>query len=340
MSSNATIRNPQHNLTKVSLFLCLVLMHEPNISAFVSTPISSKHILFNKLFYSNNYDDHHSVSKAFIATATNNLEEELNNSRKKSKNAISQSIGKEKYEFGDFTRWLDNKARENGIYAALGILIVSTYISMEKNFSNESLYCLIFIQIGIIYDNITCAIGKYIRHDTKFFFMMHKMRFVLHGMGIPLLTIPLMEAVVKFQTNALIPLDPEILSMLSLKLPALILSFSAYEMCHCWTQIDSQKDMEIIDSQHFEKKQKNHLAGTVKMSLAPHVNRMRLILPTIVVVMLQILVGILLLALPAGSILLTSGMITLITAASVLPEFQLLGEHIFIASVWYVLAIL
>jgi len=224
--------------------------------------------------------------------------------------------------------------------ATIGIFNLPVYFLTQKEITKFSFYSIILNQVGLIYDNVVVGIGKYIFHHKTTFSLLNKGRFVFHSLTMPLIAFPLLEIATKFGTNSFLSMDYAIFSFLSRNVQTFITCFVIFELIHWTVQVDATKDLKVIDLRQSTTNQKSNLGGTIASSLASHVNPVRFILPTVLIIIFQIMLGVLLLSTTAGRILLGSGLLNLISPGLFLPELQLLAEHIFVGSIWYCLAIL
>lgn len=205
------------------------------------------------------------------------------------------------------------------------ILIILFVVYRNSSDSILCVFCSIFSQVGIMYDNLVNAIGKFIG-DGRTLRRLSKARYILHVVGIPLMAIPITDVaaahgIVSHMTYSTIT--------------AALIGWAACELFH-WLTLDINA-LKIVDLRSSIHHRGNYLAGTLSYTSG---KVLEMVLPVIVLIGYELTVGCLLvwsfgINSQKGILLTVSSIITLASCAIPgRPDIQLFGENFHGGMIW------
>lgn len=224
---------------------------------------------------------------------------------------------------------------------SLILMAVFAITSAESSHSLVSSFCMYFGQFGLIYDNGINALGKYMgQGDTLRKFS--KPRFGLHAVGIPLLGYCITEVATAHgiygqDSSSTITSGPAIQTML--------LVYAVYEIFH-WSRYDIN-DLQLVDLRASTQHEGNYMSGTLAYTTSDN-KKLELVLPVVLLVGYELVIGLLLLwrqdsstCSISGVGLVSSSTITLMTCSiPSRPDIQLFGENFHNSMIGAVLALI
>jgi hypothetical protein len=208
----------------------------------------------------------------------------------------------------------------NGL-TSLAVLCGFALIKGRRTCSALSSFALFFAFTGLFLDNMINASGKFVGTGRKLQ-LLTKLRLMLHGGGIPLLLVPIVEAAF-FQ------------GLLKAQVASRILvgctGFALYELFH-WSAYDSNK-FQVVDNRDSPEHSVRYLAGTLTYTSG---KVLQCVLPAAFLSLFEVTIGALLFKQSlAGAFLLTAGLVSL-GSCSVpkRPDIQLYGETVGVGLLW------
>jgi hypothetical protein len=222
-----------------------------------------------------------------------------------------------------------SKAQEtiwSGTYShVINIVMSLALITVFQGYSGSSLstfsaFCTYFSQVGLIYDNIINAIGKFVGEGPTLR-LLSKVRVLFHVVGIPLLAIPITE--VAIACNVLSAGTHHIVSTLAMLLASFeFLKWSAYDVRH----------LKLVDLRSSKDHKGAYLAGTLAYTTG---KVFELVLPAVLLVLYEMVIGCSIVhcgdpsMFRTGLLLIVSGVATLLSCAIPgRPDIQLYGENL------------
>ena len=208
--------------------------------------------------------------------------------------------------------------------------------------------CMIFGFIGMVYDNLVTAAGKYLvrgggentttNNDNKLLRILTKGRYLFHGMIMPLLLVPIVEVFSKQQRQRGV--------VVGNMLKGVLLCIASMEMFD-WIHYDEQRFIKVDNTRSTTQHVSNVVAGTIKYT-SPDI--MKCVIPAIVATLIQIGSGMYMIlrqvqqmqtislsCLSSGPLLvLLAGLTALVSATAFAkrPDIQLFLEPASLVMIW------
>ena len=202
--------------------------------------------------------------------------------------------------------------------AMLSRLIV---MSGRRSCSALSTSALLLGFVGLFYDNAINALGKYVG-TGRTLRVLTKFRLLFHGVGVPFLMVPIVEASF-FQGLIGGPTASKMLLTCG--------AFALYELVH-WLWYDSNH-LQVVDNRDSTEHSVRYLAGTLTYTSG---KVLQCVLPAALLSLFQLSTGALLFRKSiAGVWLLLSGLVSFASCAvPKRPDVQLYGETVSTALLW------
>jgi hypothetical protein len=214
----------------------------------------------------------------------------------------------------------------SGTYAhVFNIMMSLALITVFKVYGGSSLstlsaFCTYFSQVGLIFDNIINAIGKFVGEGSTLR-LLSKVRVLFHVVGIPLLAIPVTEVAVA--SNVLSAGTQHVISTLAMLLASVeFLKWSAYDI----------RKLKLVDLRSSKDHEGAYLAGTLAYTSGKF---LELVLPAVFLVLYEMIIGCSIVhggdqsMFRTGLLLIVSAVATLLSCAIPgRPDIQLYGENL------------
>ena len=230
----------------------------------------------------------------------------------------AQKVTKKEKEEGCFRRGVHTHML-NALLSLTLIVIILVFFGSHSLSSFWSAFCIMFSQLGLIYDNLVNALGKYIGEGQNLC-LLSKVQFLFHAVGIPLLAIPVTE--VGVSQGVVLGADTQFI------MTSVALFWAAFELFR-WLSYD-KKDLKLVDLRCCKGHKAPYLAGTLAYTSGKF---LELVLPCILLIFYELTVGCCILwndLKPSliGLFLTTSALTTLLfSTIPGGPDIQLYGEN-------------
>ena len=231
--------------------------------------------------------------------------------------ATQKTSEKEKEE-GCFGRGVQTHML-NALISLTLIIIIFAFFSRSSLFFSWSVFCILFSQLGLIYDNLVNAFGKNIGEGQNLR-LLSKGRFLFHVVGIPLLTIPVTEVGV---SQGVLGADTQS------AMTSVALFWAVFEFFH-WLSFDINQ-LKLVDLRGCKDHKAPYLAGTLAYTSGKF---LELVLPCVWLIFYELAVGSCILwndpssSFRVGLLLATSALMTLLSCTIPgRPDIQLYGEN-------------
>jgi hypothetical protein len=237
---------------------------------------------------------------------------------------------KSDHEVGDFYRGIMTYMI-NVLISLTFMILFTVYGRSDHSCSIVSAFCIYFSQLGLLFDNVINALGKYIGEGSNLR-LLSKGRFLFHVVGIPLLAIPLTEVAVAHDVFG---------DTTQSVMTCLVSSWAVFELFH-WLNYDSN-ELKLVDLRDSKDHKGSYLAGTLAYTSGKF---LELVLPCIMLIFYELAIGCSILIYGTDSTTSRVGFLLAVSATATLiscavpgrPDIQLYGENFHGGMIWVALA--